>query len=86
MLMEDSNFPNPLDKEPTHEAVEELLRVLSDPNIAISVDEIEAIVSGQDESRPFDPYVESSPKCVHDLGLIDEVINCVKDLTRKLAN
>jgi len=72
MLMEDSNFPNPLDKEPTHEAVEELLRVLSDPNIAISVDEIEAIVSGRDESFSENHYVESSPKCVHDLGLIDE--------------
>merc|ERR1712130_947100 len=55
-----------------HEAVEELLRVLSDPNIAISVDEIEAIVNGRDESGHLDDYVEASPKCVHDLGLLDQ--------------
>lgn len=72
MLMDDSNFPKPPDTEPTNQAVEELLRVLSDPNIAISVDEIEAIVSGREKTLQTEDIVEDSPRFPHASGLIDQ--------------
>lgn len=72
MLMEESNV-NKVQDEPTHEAVEELLRVLSDPNIAISVDEIEAIVGGREHIKLTEDFREESSNFPHASGLVDQV-------------
>jgi len=79
MLMDDSNFPKPPNTAPTNQAVEELLRVLSDPNIAISVDEIEAIVSGREEPAHAEDleeissnFAEDNPDFAHASGLINQ--------------
>ena len=73
MLMEDINLPKPPENEPSYPAVEELLRVLSDPNLAISVDEIEAIVSGKENLKHNDIPADQSPRCHHSSGHIDQV-------------
>jgi len=72
MLMEDINLPKPPENEPSYPAVEELLRVLSDPNLAISVDEIEAIVSGKENLKHNEIPADQSPRCHHSSGHIDQ--------------
>jgi len=72
MLMDDLNILNPPDSEPTHEAVEELLRVISHSNIAISVDEIEAIVAGREQNKQSKDFEEESSNFPQASGLIDQ--------------
>jgi hypothetical protein len=63
------------ESEPTHEAVEQLLRVLSDPNLDIRMEDIEeALDTGKEVSKSKENLIDANQEFAQASDLMEKVI------------
>jgi hypothetical protein len=77
MLMEESSYHSSSspESEPTHETVEQLLRVLSDPNLDICMEDIEeALDNGKEVSKSKENLVDANEEFTQASDLMEKVI------------
>jgi len=75
MLEEESSYSSSSspESEPTHEAVEQLLRVLSDPNLDIRMEDIEeALDTGKEVSKSKEDLIDTSQEFVKASDLLEK--------------
>jgi len=75
MLEEESSFSSSSspESEPTHEAVEQLLRVLSDPNLDIRMEDIEeALDTGKEVSKNKEDLIDTNQEFVKASDLMEK--------------